>query len=179
MRIPSPTCWFVVPITGAPIFERRIPLKVTLGRFEAIASIALAVWVALGFSPVHGEPLSSTPAGLEAGDHARWMGISTVVGAVWIPNGATVATILESSASSLWKGALLDLVDHSCGGAATPFDTLWTEPATEGGAVDLGRIGGVGAAVPSRNSSAAFLATPAGGAEASVWKRYPRSGDSR
>ena len=151
-------------------------MKVTMVLVE---SIAIAVWSVVGILPVHGEPLSSTPAGLEAGDHARWMGISTVVGAVWIPNGTTVATILESSASSLWKGALLDLVDHSCGGAATPFDTLWTEPATEGGAVDLGRIGGLGTAVPSRSSSAAFLATPAGGAEASVWKRYPFSGDSR
>ena len=151
-------------------------MKVTMVLVE---SIALAVWSVVGILPVHGEPISNTPAGLEAGDHARWMGISTVVGAAWIPNGTTLEKILDPSPRSLKTGTLLDLVDHCCGGDATAFDTLWTEPATEGGAVDLGRIGGVGAAVPSRNSSAAFLATPAAGAEASVWKRYPFSGVSR
>ena len=151
-------------------------MKVTIVLVE---SIALAVWSVVGILPVHGEPLSNTPAGLEAGDHARWMGISTVVGAEWMPHGTTLETILGPSPRSLKTGTLLDLVDHSCGGAATAFDTLWTGSATEGGAVDLGRIGGLGTAVPSSGSSAAFLATPAGGAEASVWKRYPLSGVSR
>jgi hypothetical protein len=152
-------------------------LKVTLGRFEASASIALALWVALGFSPALAEPISNKPAGLEAGDDVRSVGIYTVFGSELIPNGATVATILESSASSLWKGALLDLVVHSCGGSATPFDALWTAPATEGGAVDSG-LGG-GAAVLSRNSAANVLWTPTGGAEASVSTKYPRTGVPR
>lgn len=153
-------------------------MKVTLGRFEAIAAVALAAWVALGFSPALAEPISNKPAGLEAGDDGRSVGIYTVFGSERIPNGATVATILESSASSLWKGALLDLVDHSCGGAATAFDVLWTEPATEIGAVDPGRLGG-GAAVLSRNSSARSPWPPAGGEEASVSTKYPRTGVSR
>ena len=151
-------------------------MKVTIVLVE---SIALAVWSVVGILPVHGEPLSNTPAGLQAGDHARWMGISTVVGAEWMPHGTTLETILGPSPRSLKTGTLLDLVDHSCGGAATAFDTLWTGSATEGGAVVVGRIGGLGTAVPSSGSSAAFLATPAGGAEASVWKRYPLSGVSR
>jgi len=107
------------------------------------------------------------------------MGISVGVGAEWIPNGTTLETILDPSPRSLKTGTLLDLVDHSCGGAATAFDAMWTGSATKGGAVDLGRIGGVGAAVPSRNWSAAFLATPAAGAEASVWKSSSLSGVSR
>ena len=153
-------------------------MKVTLGRFEASASIALALWVALGFSPALAEPISHKPAGLEAGDDFRSVGIYTVFGSERIPNGATVATILESSASSLWKGVLLDLVVHSCGGATTPFDALWTAPATEGGAFDSGRIGG-NAAVLSRNSAANVLWTPTGGEEASVSTRYPRTGVPR
>jgi len=152
-------------------------LKVTLGRFEASASIRLALWVALGFSPALAEPISNKPAGLEAGNDVRCVGIYTVFGSERIPNGATVATILEPSASSLWRGALLDLVVHSCGGSATPFDALWTAPATEGGAVDSG-LGG-GAAVLSRNSSANALWTPTGGAEASVLTKSPRTGVSR
>ncbi|MEI8367158.1 MAG: hypothetical protein WCJ31_01910 [Planctomycetia bacterium] len=150
-------------------------MKVTMVLVE---SIALAVWSVVGILPVYGEPISNTPAGLEAGDHARWMGISTVVGVEWMPHGTTLETILGPSPRSLKTGTLLDLLDHSCGGAATAFDTLWTGSAT-GGAVDLGRIGGVGAAVPSRNSSAAFLGTPAGGAEASVSKSSSVSGVSR
>jgi hypothetical protein len=153
-------------------------LKVSLGRFEASASVALALWVALGFSSAPAEPISHKPAGLEAGDDGRCVGIYTVFGDELIPNGATVAMILESSASSLWKGALLDLVDHSCGAAAIPFDALWTEPATEGGAVDPGRLGG-GAGVLSRSSSANALWTPTGGAEASVSTKSPRTGVSR
>ena len=153
-------------------------MKVTLGRFEASTSIALAVSVALGFSPALAEPISNKPAGLEAGDDVRSVGIYNVFGSERIPNGATVATILEPSPSSLWKGALLDLVVHSCGGAATPFDALWTAPATEIGAVDPGRLGG-GAAVLSRSSSANALWTPTGGAEASVSTKYPRTGVPR
>ena len=153
-------------------------MKVTLGRFEASASIALALWVALGFSPALAEPISNKPAGLEAGNDVRCVGIYTVFGSERIPNGATVATILEPSASSLWKGALLELVVHSCGGAATPFDARWTGPATDGGAVDPDRLGG-GAVVLSRSSSANALWTPTGGAEASVSTRYPRTGVSR
>ena len=153
-------------------------MKVTLGRFEASASIALAAWVALGFSPAQSEPISHKPAGLEAGDDVRSVGIYTVFCSERIPNGATVATILDSSASSLWKGALLDLVAHSCGAAATPFDALWTGPATERGAVDPGRLGG-GAAVLSRSPSANALWTPPGGAEASVSTKPPRTGVSR
>jgi hypothetical protein len=153
-------------------------LKVTLGRFEASASIALALWIALRFSPALAEPISNKPVGREAGDDVRSVGIYTVFGSGPIPNGATVATILEPSASSLWKGALLDLVVHSCGGAATPFDALWTAPATELRAVDLGRLGG-GAAALSHNSSANVLWTPTRGAEASVSTKYPRTGVSR
>ena len=153
-------------------------MKVTLGRFEAIASIALAVWGALGFSSALAEPISNKPAGLQAGDDFRCVGIYAVGGSERIPNGATVATILEPSARSVWKGALLDLVDHSCGGSATAFDVLWTVAATEGGAVDPGRIGG-GAAVLSRSSSANALWTPKGGAEPSVSTKYPRTGVSR
>jgi len=153
-------------------------LKVSLGRFEASASVALAAWVALGFSPAPAEPISNKPAGLEAGDDVRSVGIYTVFGSERIPNGATVATILESSASSLWKGALLDLVVYSCGGNATALDALWTGPATEGGAVDPGRLGG-GAAVLSRSSSARSPWTPPGGAEASVLTKSPRTGVSR
>ena len=152
-------------------------MKVTLSRSEGSASVALAFWVALGFSPALAEPISNKPAGLEAGDDVRSVGIYTVFGSERIPNGATVATILESSASSLWKGALLELVVHSCGGAATPFDALWTAPATEGGAVDSG-LGG-GAAVLSRNSAANVLWTPTGGEEASVSTKYPRTGVPR
>ena len=152
-------------------------MKVTLSRFEAIAAVALAAWVALGFSPALAEPISNKPAGLEAGDHGRIAGIYTVFGSERIPNGATVATILESSASSLWKGALLVLVVHSCGGSATAFDALWTAPATEIGAVDSGRVGG--GAVLSRSSSANALWTPTGGAEASVSTKYPRTGVTR
>jgi len=146
-------------------------LKVSLGRFEASASVALAAWVALGFSPASAEPISNTPAGPQAGDHARWMGISTVVGVEWMPHGTTLETILDPSPRSLKTGTLLDLLDHSCGGAATAFDAMWTGSATKGGAVDLGRIGGVGAAILGRNSSVNALWTPAEGAEASVSKR--------
>ncbi len=153
-------------------------MKVTLGRFEASASVALALWVALGLSPAQAEPISNKPAGLEAGDDVRSVGIYTVFGSERIPNGATVATILESSASSLWKGALLDLVVHSCGGSATSLDALWTAPATEGGAVDSGRLGG-GAAALRRSSSANALWTPTGGEEASVPTKSPRTGVSR
>ena len=171
---PSP----VPASSGSPIFQRRIPLKVTLGRFRASASIALGVSVALGFSPALAEPLSNKPAGLEAGDDVRSVGIYTVVGSERFPNGATVATILESSASGLWKSALLDLVDHSCGGSATPFDALWTASATELRAVDPGHLGG-NAAVLSRSSSARSPWSPTGGAEAAVSTKSPRSGVSR
>ena len=143
-------------------------MKVTMVLVE---SIALAVWSVVGILPVLAEPISNTPVGLQAGDHARWMGISTVVGAEWIPNGTTLETILDPSPRSLKTGTLLDLLDHSCGGAATAFDAMWTGSATKGGAVDLGRIGGVGAAVLGRNSSVNALWTPAEGAEASVSKR--------
>jgi hypothetical protein len=144
-----------------------------------VESIALAVWSVVGILPVHGEPLSNTPAGLQAGDDGRSVGIYTAVLSEWIPNGATVATLLDPSVGGQGTGTLLDLVDHFGGGAATSFDAVWTGSATEGGAVDLGRIGGVGAAVPSRNWSAAFLGTPAGGAEASVSKSSSFSGVSR
>jgi len=136
-----------------------------------VESIALAVWSVVGILPVHGEPISNKPAGLQTGDHARWMGISTAVGAEWMPNGTTLEKILDPSPRSLKTGTLLDLLDHSCGGAATAFDAMWTGSATKGGAVDLGRIGGVGAAVLGRNSSVNALWTPAEGAEASVSKR--------
>ena len=152
-------------------------MKVTLGRFEASASIALAAWVALGSSPALAEPISNKPVGLEAGEDVQSVGIYTVFGSERIPNGATVATILESSASSLWKSALLDLVVHSCGGSATALDALWTGPATEGGAVDSG-LGG-GAAVLSRSSTANALWTPTGGEEALVPTKSPRTGVSR
>ena len=178
MRLPNQRPDSSPPSSGSPIFQRRMPLKVTLGRFEAIAAVAFAVWSALGVLPAPGETLSTTPAGLQAGDDFRCVGIYAVVGSERIPNGATVATILEPSARSVWRGALLDLVDHSCGGSATAFDVLWTVAATEGGAVDPGRLGG-GAAVLSRNSSARSPWPPAGGAEASVSTRYPRSGVSR
>ena len=143
-------------------------MKVTMVLVE---SIALAVWSVVGILPAQGEPISNKPAGPQAGDHARWMGISTVVGAESMPNGTTLEKILDPSPRSLKTGTLLDLLDHSCGGAATAFDAMWTGSATKGGAVDLGRIGGVGVAVLGRNSSVNALWTPAEGAEASVSKR--------
>lgn len=154
-------------------------MKVTLGRFEASAAVALAVWSALGILLAHGEPLSTTPAGLQASDHARWMGVSTAVGSEWIPNGATLATILDPSGRALGTGTLLALVEHHGDGAATAFDIVWTVATTEGGAVDPGRIGAVGTAVLSRSSAANAPWTPSRGAETSASTRSPLSGASR
>ena len=151
-------------------------MKVTLGRFEAIA---LAVWTALGISLAHGETISNTPAGLQVGDHGRSVGIDTAVLSEWIPNGATVATLLDPSVGGQGTGTLLDLVDHFGGGAATSFDAVWTGSATEGGAVGPGRLGGVGGAVYGRTSAANAPWTPAGGAGASVSTSFPLYSVSR
>ena len=154
-------------------------MKGTLGRFEASAAVAVAIWSALGMSPAPGETLSTTPAGLQASDHACWIGISSAVGAEWIPNGASLATILDPSAKALEKGTLLALVEHHGDGAATAFDMVWTVSATDGRAVDPGRIGAVGAAVQSRSSAASAPWTPSRGTENSASTRSPLSGVSR
>ena len=154
-------------------------MKVTLGRFEASAAVALAVWTALGVLPARGEPISTTPAGLEAGDPIVCVGISTAVGSEWIPNGARLATILDPSAKALGKGTLLALVEHHGDGAATAFDIVWTVATTEGRAVDPTRIGAVGTAVLSRSSAANAPWTPSRGAENSASTRSPLSGVSR
>ena len=154
-------------------------MKVTLGRFEASAAVALAVWSALGILPAAGETLSITPAGLQASDPIVYEGISSAVGAEWIPNGATLATILDPSAKALGKGTLLALVEHHGDGAATAFDIVWTVATTEGRAVDPGRVGVVGAAVQSRNSSANAPWTLPRDAKTSASMRSPLSGVSR
>ena len=154
-------------------------MKVTLGRFEASAAVALAVWTALGVLPARGEPISTTPAGLEAGDPIVCVGISTAVGSEWIPNGARLATILDPSAKALGKGTLLALVEHHGDGAATAFDIVWTVATTEGRAVDPARIGAVGTAVLSRSSATNAPWTPSRGAETSASTRFPLSGVSR
>ena len=157
-------------------------MKVTLGRFEAIAAVALAVWSALGMSPVPGEPLSTTPAGLQVGDPLHCVGLSTAVGSEWIPNGASLATIRTPPAKALGKGTLLALVEHHGDGAATAFDAfdmVWTVATTEGRAVDPARIGAVGTAVLSRSSATNAPWTPSRGAETSASTRFPLSGVSR
>ena len=154
-------------------------MKVTLGRFEAIAAVALAVWSALGILPARGEPLSTTPAGLQVGDPIVCFGVSTAVGSEWIPNGARLATILDPSAKALGKGTLLALVEHHGDGAATAFDIVWTVATTEGRAVDPGRVGVVGTAVLSRSSSANASWTPSRDAKTSASMRSPLSGVSR
>ena len=157
-------------------------MKVALGRFEASSAVALAVWSALGILPARGEPLSTTPAGRQAVDPIVYEGISSAVGAEWIPNGARLATILDPSARALGKGTLLALVEHHGDGAATAFDAfgmVWTVSATEGRAADPGRIGAVGAAVQSRSSAANAPWTPSRGAENSASTRSPLSGVSR
>ncbi len=157
-------------------------MKVTLGRFEASAAVALAVWFALGVLPARGETLSTTPAGWQAVDPFFCEGISSAVGAEWIPNGARLATILDPSAKALGKGTLLALVEHHGDGAATAFDAfdmVWTVATTEGRAVDPGRIGAVGTAVLSRSSATNAPWTPSRGAETSASTRFPLSGVSR
>ena len=157
-------------------------MKVALGRFVASAAVALAVWSALGMSSARGEPISTTPAGLQAVNPIVCVGISSAVGSEWIPNGARLATILDPSAKALGKGTLLALVEHHGDGAATAFDAfdmVWTVATTEGRAVDPGRIGVVGAAVQSRNSSANAPWTPSRGAETSASTSSPLSGASR
>ena len=178
MRLPDQRPCSSPPSTFSPIFQRRIPLKGTLGRFEASAAVALAVWSALRILPAAGETLSQTPAGLQASDSVRCVGISSAVGSEWIPNGARLATILDSSARALGKGTLLALVEHHGDGAATAFDMVWTVATTEGRAADPGRIGG-GAGVQSRSSSANAPWTPSRGAETSASTRSPLSGVSR
>ena len=154
-------------------------MKVTLGRFEASAAVALAVWSALGGLPARGEPISTTPAGLQASDPIVCVGISSTVGFEWIPNGARLATILAPPAGALRTGTLLALVEHHGDGDATAFDMVWTVATTEGGAVDPGRIGAVGTAVQSRNSATNAPWTPSRGAETSASTRSPLSGASR
>ena len=154
-------------------------MRLTLGHFEAIAAVALAVWSALGILPVHGEPISTTPVGLKAGDPLYGVGIVTAVDSEWMPKGTTLATILAPPASAIGTGTLLALVEHHGDGAATAFDMMWIGSATESGAVDLGRIGAVGAAVHNRSFSTNARWTAAGGAETSVSTRLPLSGVSR
>lgn len=154
-------------------------MKVTLGRFEVSAAVALAVWSALGMSSAPGEPLSTTPAGLQVGDPLHCVGLSTAVGSEWIPNGARLATILAPPARALGKGTLLALVEHHGDGAATAFDMVWTVATTEGRAVDAGRIGAVGTAVLSRSSAANASWTPSRDAKTSASMRSPLSGVSR